>query len=72
MLYMYSDPDKLERYVNDKVFQNVFWNNISYQTELRTPAMKNGIINPDVFMDTPINEDTGLGENDLETVPPLL
>lgn len=63
---MYSDPDELERYVNDEVFQDVFWNNISYQTEPKTPALMNSLINPDVFMDTPIKENTELGEVDLE------
>ena len=66
LVKMYSDPDELERYVNDEVFQDVFWKNISYQTEPKTPAMMNGLVNPDVFMDTPINENTGLGEVDLE------
>lgn len=66
LVKMYSDPDELERYVNDEVFQDVFWNNISYQADVKTPAMVNGIVNPDVFMDTPMNENTGLREVDLE------
>ena len=63
---MYSDPDELERYVNDEVFQDVFWKNISYQTEERTPALVNGIVNPNVFMDVPMAEDTGLSEDELK------
>lgn len=66
LVKMYSDPDELERYVNDEVFQDVFWNNISYQTAPKTPAMMNDLVNIDVFMDTPMNENTGLSEVDLE------
>ena len=66
LVKMYSDPDELERYVNDEVFQEVFWKNISYQTEERTPAFVNGIVNPNVFMDVPMVEDTGLSEEELK------
>ena len=66
LVKMYSDPDELERYVNDEVFQDVFWKNISYQTERLTPALVNGVVNPDVFMDVPMAEDTGLGEDELK------
>lgn len=66
LVKMYSDPDELERYVNDEVFQDVFWKNISYQTEERTPAFVNGIVNPNVFMDVPMVEDTGLSEEELK------
>lgn len=66
LVKMYSDPDELERYVNDEVFQDVFWKNISYQTERLTPALVNGVVNPDVFMDVPMAEDTGLGEEELK------
>lgn len=66
MLKLYSDPDELERYVNDEVFQDVFWNNISYQTDVQTPAMKNGVVNPDAFMDAPMSEATHLSEEDLK------
>lgn len=66
LVKMYSDPDELERYVNDQVFQDVFWKNISYQTERLTPALVNGVVNPDVFMDVPMAEDTGLGEDELK------
>lgn len=66
LVKMYSDPDELERYVNDEVFQDVFWKNISYQTENRTPALVNGIVNPNVFMDVPMAEDTGLSEDELK------
>lgn len=66
LVKMYSDPDELERYVNDEVFQDVFWKNISYQTEVRTPALVNGKVNPNVFMDVPMTENTGLCENELK------
>ena len=66
LVKMYSDPDELERYVNDEVFHDVFWKNISYQTEERTPALVNGVVNPNVFMDVPMAEDTGLSEDELK------
>ena len=66
LVRMYSDPDELERYVNDEVFQDVFWKNISYQTEDRTSALVNNIVNPNVFMDVPMTEDTGLSEDELK------
>lgn len=66
LVKMYSDPDELERYVNDEVFQDVFWKNISYQTEERTPALVKGVVNPNVFMDVPMAEDTGLSEEELK------
>ena len=66
LVKMYSDPDELERYVNDEVFQDVFWKNISYQTEERTPALVSGIVNLNVFMDVPMVEDTGLSEEELK------
>ena len=67
LVKMYSDPDELERYVNDEVFQDVFWKNISYQTERLTPALVNGVVNPDVFMDVPMAEETGLCEDELKS-----
>lgn len=66
LVKMYSDPDELERYVNDEVFQDVFWKNISYQTEERTPAIENGVVNLNVFMDVPMAEETGLSEEELK------
>ena len=66
LVKMYSDPDELERYVNDEVFQDVFWKNLSYQTEERTPALAKGVVNPNVFMDVPMAEDTGFSEEELK------
>lgn len=64
LVKMYSDPDELERYVNDEVFQDVFWNNISYQTEPCTSAVVNGMVNPMNFMNAPMNENTGMTEKE--------
>lgn len=66
LVRIYSYPDELERYVNDEVFQDAFWKNISYQTEDRTPALVNNIVNPNVFMEVPMTEDTGLSEDVLK------
>jgi len=66
LVKMYSDPDELERYVNDEVFLDVFWKNISYQTEERTPSLVNGVVNPNVFMNVPMAEDTELSEDELK------
>ncbi len=66
LVHMYSDPDELERYVNDEVFQDAFWNNISYQTEAKPLAMVDGVLNIDVFMDTPMSEDTKMRKEDLD------
>jgi len=66
LIKMYSNPDELERYINDEVFQDIFWKNISYQTETQTPSLVNNVIDPDIFMDTPMTEDTRLNEVDLE------
>ncbi len=67
MLKLYSDPDELERYVNDDVFQDVFWGNISYQTERVTAAFKDGTIDVDTFMDTPMRELTKFKDENLRT-----
>lgn len=64
LVKMYSDPDELERYVNDEVFQDVFWNNISYQTEPCTSAVVNGMVNSMNFMNAPMNENTGMTEKE--------
>lgn len=66
LVKMYSNPDELERYVNDEVFQDVFWKNISYQTEDQTPALVDGIVDPSKFMDVPMDEDTGFVEDELK------
>lgn len=60
MMKMYSDPDELERYANDDVFQDEFWNYISYQTALKTEAFNNEkcAIDVDAFINVPMKEVT--------------
>ena len=59
MIKMYSDPDEIERYANDDVFQEKFWNDISYQTAEATDCFTNNRIDVDKFMSTPMDEVTG-------------
>lgn len=59
MIKMYSDPDEIERYANDDVFQEKFWNDISYQTTEATDCFTNNRIDVDKFMSTPMDEVTG-------------
>ncbi|MDR0894192.1 MAG: hypothetical protein LBN06_02655 [Prevotellaceae bacterium] len=66
MCKMYSDPNELKKYASDKVFQNEFWNNISYQTNDGTPSFINGTIDVDIFIDTPMMELTKYSEKELE------
>ncbi len=54
-------------YANDAVFKDEFWNNISYQTEFVTVAFKDGIIDVDTFMNTPMQELTKLKDENLCT-----
>lgn len=67
LLAMYSDPKAIMTYANDAVFKDEFWNNISYQTERVTSAFKDGIIDVDTFMDTPMQELTKLKDKNLRT-----
>lgn len=59
MIKMYSDPDEIERYANEDVFQEKFWNDISYQTAEATDCFTNNRIDVDRFMSTPMDEVTG-------------
>lgn len=59
MIKMYSDPDEIERYTNDDVFKEEFWNDISYQTAEATSCFTNGCIDVDKFMSIPMDEVTG-------------
>ena len=65
MIEMYSDPNAIVAYANDAVFKDEFWNNISYQTERVTAAFKDGIIDVDTFIDTPMQELTKFKDEDL-------
>ena len=67
LLAMYSDPNSIMAYANDAVFKDKFWNNISYQTERVTAAFKDGTIDVDMFMDTPMQELTKLKDESLRT-----
>ena len=67
LLTMYSDPKAIMAYANDAVFKDEFWNNISYQTERVTAAFKDGTIDVDTFMDTPMQELTKLKDENLRT-----
>ena len=59
MIKMYSDPDEIERYANDDVFKEEFWNDISYQTTEATSCFVNGCVDVDEFMSIPMDEITG-------------
>lgn len=63
----HSDPKAIMTYANDAVFKVEFWNNISYQTERMTATSKNGIIDVDVFMDTPMQELTKFKDENLRS-----
>ena len=66
LISMYSDPDELEKYASDEVFQEVFWKNISYQVETHTPAFVGDHIDVDTFMSTPMKELTKLDDAKLK------
>ena len=66
LISLYSDPDELEKYASDEVFQEVFWNNISYQVERQTAAFIEGHIDIDSFMSTPMKELTKLDDAKLK------
>lgn len=59
MIKMYSDPEEIERYANDDVFQEKFWNDISYQTAETPDCFINNRIDVDKFISTPMDEVTG-------------
>lgn len=65
LLAMYSAPKAIMAYANDAVFKDDFWNNISYQTERVTAAFKDGTIDVDTFMDTPMQELTKFKDENL-------
>lgn len=68
MLDMYSNPDELEKYTSDDVFQEVFWNNISYQVDKMTLAFTGDKIDVDAFMRTPMQELTNLDDLKLSKI----
>lgn len=66
MMAMYSNPDEIEKYTNDDVFKESFWNTISYQTESKTSCFANDSIDVDKFMSIPMEEVTGHDISDFE------
>ena len=67
VISMYCNPKSLMAYANETVFKNEFWNNISYQTERVTAAFKDGTIDVDTFMDTPMQELTKYKDENLRS-----
>lgn len=63
----HSDPKAIIAYANDVVFKDGFWNNISYQMECVTAAFKDGTIDADTFIDTPVQELTKFKDESLRT-----
>lgn len=59
MMSLYSNPDEIDKYVSDDVFQEAFWNDISYQTIPKTSCFVNDKIDVDKFMAIPMEELTG-------------
>ena len=63
-LMLYTNKDELDLYLSDEVFQDNFWNKLSYQTEWPTPAFikvkDNNIektsIDIDAFLNAPMDE----------------
>ena len=66
MMEMYRDEFKLEAYINDDVFKEEFWHNISYQTDKQSKANRNGLIDVDTFLSRPMEELTDFSETELE------
>lgn len=58
VMAMYKDPKAIMAYTNEAVFKEDFysWSNISYQVDVVTAAFKNGYIDVDAFMNTPMQE----------------
>ena len=65
MIEMYSDPNEILKYANDDVFKDKFWYNISYQTDAITASYKDGVINVDAFIETPMQELTKFKDENL-------
>lgn len=65
MLALYSNPDELEDYASDDVFQESFLNNISFQVSPKTLAFNGDCIDVDSFMQIPMQELTSLDDRKL-------
>ena len=66
MMAMYSNPDEIEKYTDDDVFKDSFWNTISYQTDDKTSCFENDNIDVDKFMARPMIEVTGKSIEDFQ------
>ena len=66
MMAMYRNPDEIEKYTDDDVFKDSFWNSISYQTEDKTSCFENDSIDVDKFMARPMIEVTGKSIKDFQ------
>lgn len=66
MVRMYTSPEEVEKYINDDVFKDEFWNNISYQTTTCTPCFHDDKIDVDSFLQIPMLELTDLEIKDFE------
>lgn len=68
LLALYSNPDELEKYASDDVFQDSFWKNISYQVGQKTSAFIANMIDVDAFMQVPMLELTNLNDSMLSEI----
>lgn len=66
MVRMYTSPVEVEKYINDDVFKDEFWNNISYQTTMCTSCFHDDKIDVDSFLQIPMLELTDLEIKDFE------
>lgn len=76
-LKLYTNKNELDLYLSDEVFQDNFWNKLSYQTEWPTPAFikvkdkdkdKEMIsIDIEAFLNAPMNELISLTVEELQT-----
>ncbi len=74
-LKLYTNKDELDLYLSDEVFQDDFWNKLSYQTEWPTPAFikvkDNNIektsIDIEAFLNAPMNELISATVDELQT-----
>lgn len=65
VINLYSNPKEMERYANDDVFKDKFWNEISYQTKDKTDCFTSDGIDVDKFISIPMEELTGYSLGDL-------
>jgi len=67
LLAMYSNPCAILAYTKEEAFKEVFWNNISYQSNFLTSAYRGGSIDVDAFIDTPMRELTEFNDKNLHS-----